>query len=33
MPPLIIQTDEVDEVLDAMDSALAEVGETIAARA
>ena len=33
MPPLIIQADEVDEVLDAMDGALAEVGETIAARA
>jgi acetylornithine/succinyldiaminopimelate/putrescine aminotransferase len=33
MPPLIIQTDEVDEVLDAMDGALAEVGEAIAARA
>ncbi len=29
MPPLIIQPDEVDEVLDAMDGALAEVGESI----
>jgi acetylornithine/succinyldiaminopimelate/putrescine aminotransferase len=30
MPPLIIQPDEVDEVLDAADGALAEVGEAIA---
>jgi acetylornithine/succinyldiaminopimelate/putrescine aminotransferase len=33
MPPLIIEPDEVDEVLDAMDGALTEVGEAIAARA
>jgi acetylornithine/succinyldiaminopimelate/putrescine aminotransferase len=29
MPPLIIQPDEVDEVLDAMDGAMAEVAEAI----
>jgi acetylornithine/succinyldiaminopimelate/putrescine aminotransferase len=33
MPPLIIQPDEVDEVLDAMDDALVEVAESIGARA
>jgi adenosylmethionine-8-amino-7-oxononanoate aminotransferase len=33
MPPLIIEPDEVDEVLDAMDGALTEVGEAVAARA
>ncbi|MCH7836459.1 MAG: aminotransferase class III-fold pyridoxal phosphate-dependent enzyme, partial [Chloroflexi bacterium] len=33
MPPLIIEPDEVDEVLDAMDGALTEVGEAIAAHA
>jgi putrescine aminotransferase len=33
MPPLIIQPDEVDEVLDAMDGAFQEVGESISAPA
>ena len=33
MPPLIIQPDEVDEVLDAMDGAFDEVGAAIEARA
>jgi acetylornithine/succinyldiaminopimelate/putrescine aminotransferase len=33
MPPLIIQADEVEEVLDAMDGALAETGESMGARA
>ena len=33
MPPLIIQPDEVDEVLDACDGALAEVGQAIGAAA
>lgn len=33
MPPLVIQPGEVDEVLEAMDGALAEVGEAIGARA
>ncbi len=33
MPPLVIRADEVDEVLDAADGALTEVGEAIAARA
>jgi acetylornithine/succinyldiaminopimelate/putrescine aminotransferase len=33
MPPLIIQPDEVDEVLDAIDGAVEEVGESIGAHA
>ena len=33
MPPLIIRPEEVDEVLDAVEGALAEVGEAIGARA